>query len=94
MVGKDPIPGILQCLKLNSDINNLVSGRVYGEELPRSYAEGGGIDSIPKSIVVSSSTGGYGLGQRSTVRVLPFRVDLRCYGETPYDCRQVHYAVT
>lgn len=96
-MAKDPIPGIIAALKLNSAIDDLVEGRVYGEELPRSLVAGGelvGHDSISKSIVVSSATGGYGLGQRSTVGVIPFRIDMRCYGETPYQARQLHYEVS
>lgn len=96
-MSNDPIPGILTCLKLDSNIDDLVDGRVYGEELPRSLVASGeqnGNDSIPKCIVVSSATGGYGLGQRSTVKALAFRIDVRCYGETPYEARRVHFEVT
>lgn len=93
----DPLPGIIQCLKLNSDVDDLVAGRVYGEELPRDFvatAEQSGNDSIPKAVVVSTTPGGYGLGQRSTVGVVPFRIDLRCYGESPYQARRVHFQVS
>lgn len=96
-MAKDPVPGILMALKANSAIAALVGTRVYGEELPRNLIVGdeeAGNDSIPQAIVVSSATGGFGLGQRSTIKVLPFRVDLKCYGETPYEARQVHYEVT
>ena len=54
---------------------------VYGEELP---SQGG---TMPRKCIVVSAAGGF--GARSFLTINNLRVDVRCYGESPSEARQV-----
>jgi len=75
---------------LRADVR--VSGlteRIYGSELPRDGAAG-----MPsKTVVVMASGLGGTTGDRSDVREVGNRFDVRCYGESPYQADLLHGAV-
>ena len=74
----DPLTGLIEFLKADTDLAALVSTRVFGGELPQNQ-----IAAMPRSAVVVSPAGGglMGLEYQSWGDV---RVDVDCYGATPF----------
>lgn len=82
---EDLIEGTIAYLKADTDVSNLVGSRVYGMELPRADT-----DSQPeKTIVLSPSGGAMPSFASATVPVQVERVDVRCFGENPYEAQRV-----
>jgi len=80
---------VVAYLRADGRVSGLAAERVYGSELPRSAAA-----ELPrKTIVVMASGIGGTVGDRSDVRETGNRMDIRCYGETPYQADVLHGAV-
>jgi len=77
---------IITMLRAESTISNLVSARVFGEELPAIEA-----GSMPRQSLVVKHSGGP--GQRDYIQHVEGRFDFFSYGETPNDALLLAYAV-
>lgn len=82
------ITALVSFLKANSEVNTISSGRIFGGELP----EGEAINQPRAAIVLRASGGGAMLG-RSYIELSDPRVDILCYGSTPYQADAVHRAM-
>lgn len=82
----DPIKGLTTFLKADATIAALVAARVFGEELPKSETA-----SMPRKCIVVEPSGPGSLGG-GYQEYGDLRVDLRCYGETPYEARRLQRA--
>lgn len=83
----DPTKGLIEYLKSVTAVNDLISGRAFGDEVPKSET-----GSMPrKCIVVEPSGPGFlGTGYQDYG---DGRFDVRSYGETPYEAARVQLAV-
>lgn len=85
----DLMAALIAYLESESDVTDLVSTRIYGEEVPRSA-----ISSMPqKSVVLSHSGSPGGPGSADFVDLAHWRYDFMCYGEIPYEAGLVANAV-
>lgn len=82
----DPIVGLREYLLTDSVVAGLAGSSVFGEELPEGLAT-----ATPDPAVVLKSAGGP--GNRGTATVDANRVDVKCYGATPREARQLYNAV-
>lgn len=82
----DLVGSLRYYLLLDGPVSAAVGTRVFGEELPESE-----INNMPRPCTVLRSSGGPGMG--GYARIGNYRVDVRCYGETPYRAKQVWFAV-
>lgn len=75
----DPVTALVQFLKADADLAARVSTRVFGAELPRNQT-----DAMPRAAVVVQPAGGglMGLEYQSWGDV---RMDVDCYGSTPFE---------
>lgn len=82
----DPLTGLIEFLKADTDLAALVSTRVFGAELPRNQ-----VASMPRAAVVVQPAGGglMGLEFQSWGDI---RVDVDCYGSTAFASWQVYLA--
>lgn len=89
---------VIEFLQSDTDVFELAGPRVYGREL------GGGrvgrdlddvINAMPQKCIVVAPAGGLGQGPGpgTTARRAVNRVDVKCYGETPYQADALHDAV-
>ena len=69
--------GVIAIMKADPALNTLVSGRIYGAELPES--ENG---NMPEKAIVIALSGG--IEDSGTIEIMKSRVDVYCYGETFY----------
>lgn len=69
------------CAAVQEILRSSLSHDVYGEELPN---QGG---TMPRKCIVVSSAGGF--GSRGFLTTNNLRVDVRCYGESPAESREV-----
>ncbi len=81
--------GALVTFLNTGDVNTLTGGRVYGGDLDEAE-----VPNMPRAALVVAYAGGgtLGVGANSYLRVGEIRVDLRCYGETPYEADRIHRA--
>ena len=88
----DPIEGVVNYLRENVDLAQLVDSRVYGSEFPSSQV---GANPRTKAVVVTAAGRGFGGAgfDRTDIPLQQVRVDLFCYGETPYQAARVMRAV-
>lgn len=85
----DVTVGLIAYLKADSTLNALVGGRIFGHELPAVEAS-----QMPrKSVVLTDTAGGSDPWSSTYVRATGSRIDVRCYGETPYEAMRVHRLV-
>lgn len=82
----DVLVGIRQYLLTDADVASLVSERIFGEELTPEQAAA----EVQKCITLKTAGG---LGNQSPLDVNRTRIDVRCYGESPYEARQVYLTV-
>jgi hypothetical protein len=83
----DPLAALVTYLRADASVAALASARVYGGELPGSET----ID-MPETAVVLSYAGGYA-DRFAYVELGEPRIDVRCYGDTPYLAHALHRAV-
>lgn len=85
-----PIPDVVLAvvthLKTDASVSALVGVNVFGEELPRERNA-----TMPEKCIVVRAAGGP--RQFGTLPVGDARIDLRTYGETPYQSKVVYRAV-
>jgi hypothetical protein len=74
----DPISALIAYLKADVALAAKVNNRVYAGELPE-----GRIASMPEQSVLIRTSGG-GLLPQSYLQIHDVRVDIICYGQTPY----------
>lgn len=84
----DPIVALVSYLKSIQDVSNLAGPRVYGAEMPDSVNA-----VMPKKVVVLRRAGGGTLLEGGYLRVGDFRLDVRCYGETPFEAARLSLVV-
>ena len=84
----DPIVALTSYLKLDQDVSDLAGDRVFGAELPDSENA-----HMPRKTVVVRRAGGGLLITGGYMRLGDLRVDVFCYGETPYLASQLGRAV-
>lgn len=82
----DPLSALIAYLKADSALTALVGARVFGAELDRRENA-----SMPRACVVVSPAGGGFIGLENQVYA-DSRVDVDCYGATPYAAWQVYLA--
>ena len=83
----DPIHALTTFLKADAAVNALTEGRIFGEEIPPDETE-----SMPRKAVTVSSAPGAGAFGRGYQEYGDVIVDIRYYGETPYEARRVRRA--
>lgn len=82
----DVTVAVVALLKANVDVAALVGTRVFGAELPEGEAE-----NMPrKCIVLQSAAGGFGALMRTYSKTANSRIDMRCYGETPFEAMKLY----
>lgn len=86
LVVADHLGAIINYLRADADVMSLTGGHIYGEDLPRSVNP-----LMPRGAIVVRSTGGP--GERRLIALSTQRVDIRCYGTTPYWARRLSLAV-
>ena len=86
----DPISGLAAFLKADAAVAALVGTRVFGLELPRTET-----DFMPRQAVVLNAAGGgsVGPGANDRVEIQRVRVDVFCYGETPFEAAALRLTV-
>lgn len=77
----DVVRAVIERLKADVTLDALVSGRVFGLQLPPAEAA-----SMPRAAVVVVASGGAAQGETP---LLQSRLDLRCYGATGYEAMSV-----
>lgn len=83
------ITALTEFLKADADVASLAGTRVFGAELP----EGEAINMPRASVVCRPSGGGSYIPGRSYIEIADPRVDITCYGATPYQADRTHRAV-
>lgn len=78
----DALTAILDYLKQDGDINTMSGSRIFGAELPENA-----VGTMPKHTILVRWAGGLGFGERL---ISSWRVDVWCYGETPYQAGLLH----
>lgn len=80
----DPIGALVDVLKADADTAALAGVHVYGAELPQDM-----VARLPANAIVVSASGGPSLTGESDAEVDTQRVDLTCYGATPFEAEQL-----
>ena len=83
---QDHVTAVVEYLKADGDIVALVGTRVFGIELPETET-----DNMPRKAIVVKQSGGD--GSRGYLEHSTPRMDVFCYGETPYQARTVRREV-
>lgn len=81
----DPIAALVEYLAADAVVAALVTGRVYGESIPRDQAS-----AMPRAAVLLTPAGGSGL--RSFSKFFYQVVDVRTYGATAIEAEQLQLA--
>lgn len=79
---QDGLGALVTYLKAQSAIISLIGTRVYGLEMPKADAA-----SNPRKTIVITNAGG--IGKDSDMDVFKWRLDFKCYGETPFEAEKV-----
>lgn len=84
----DELAGIVAWLASRSAVSTLCNGHVYGDELPDAD------DLLPsempfKCVVIHDAGIGSLVGRASMLPIGSTRKDIKCYGETPAEAREV-----
>lgn len=82
----DAVTAIRDFLKADSGVAAIASTRVFGSDLPRVEA-----DSMPRAAIVVRPSGGGVMGVTGT-GWSDHRVDIDCFGDTPYNAWLLHKA--
>lgn len=87
-----PAPDFIEALRsyllADADVVAATSSRVYGAELPQAE-----VINQPRGAIVLRAQGGGNLFGRSYIEINDPRVDILCYGSTPYQAGVVHNAM-
>lgn len=84
----NPLEALINFLVADAVTNALVSGRVFGGEIPQAE-----ITSMPRKAVLLQVAGrGLSAFDRTDMPLQGVRVDCLCYGETPYEASKVLWA--
>lgn len=83
---QDHIVAVTDILKADSGVASLVGSRVFGIELPKAETQ-----HMPRKAIVVKQSGG--IGSRDYIRHSNPRIDVFCYGETPYEARKLRREV-
>lgn len=81
----DPITALVQFLKNDTDTAAATGSRIFGSELPE-----GQVVSMPRACIVLRLSGGGLLTADSYIELNDPRVDILCYGQTPYLAQSVY----
>jgi hypothetical protein len=84
----DPVVALIAYLRSNAALTVLIGTRVFGAELPENQ-----VAFMPQRSVVLRRAGGGLLMGEGYMRLGDFRLDVTCYGETPYQASQVNLAL-
>jgi hypothetical protein len=79
----DALGALLIWLGDDPDIAMLTAGRLYGAELPTSE-----VGTMPKKVIIVRWAGGFGV--IDVLLLSSWRVDIWCYGATPYEASVLH----
>lgn len=83
----DPVGALLYLLKADEDVAALVEDRIYVPELSKATG-----NIMPINCIVMSRAGGTGVGSISYLPIRHQRVDIKCYGTTPYQSTLVYWS--
>lgn len=81
----DPLGAVLAVLAGDSRVDALVSGRVFGGELPAQQ-----VAAMPQPAIVIRGSGGVAALGGGDLPIVPQRLDLYAYGAEPYDARMLY----
>ena len=81
----DVVPVLIDYLKEDPEVSILVGNNIYGEEVPRNMTSG-----MPIGLITLASGGGEIPFERMLLN--RFRIDLRCFGTSPNNARQIYNA--
>lgn len=85
----DPVAALRSFLLADADVAALAGTRIFGSELPRSE-----VQAMPrKAALIRKAGAGASVGNASRVRFSAPRMDIFCYGETPYEAARLDLAV-
>lgn len=80
----DIVTAIVELLKADAGIAASVDGHVYGGELPPDLAA-----LMPRTAIVVQASGGAAFAPASTVDAETQRLDIVCYGATPFEAAEL-----
>lgn len=80
----DVVAAVVTVLRADAGV---AINRVYYAELPQSE-----IANMPRQAIVVRKVGGF-TSDRARVRYQKQRIDVKCYGETPYEAAEIELAV-
>lgn len=80
----DPIGALVAALKADAATAALAGADVFGAELPQDV-----IARLPANAIVVSASGGVSLTGDSDLAADAQRIDLTCYGRTPFEAEQL-----
>lgn len=80
----DPIGALVAWLRADADTAALAGANVFGAELPADA-----VARLPANAIVVSASGGVSLTGDSDADVDTQRIDLTCYGATPFEAEQL-----
>ena len=83
MADNDAVAAVVELLA------DLAGGRVYGGKLPRSEGE-----HMPREAIVVRAAGGAGTFGGGYMPTIDDRVDVRCYGATDWEAKQLSHAAS
>lgn len=83
-----PITALIEHLKADTDVAEIVGTRVFGTEIPEDES-----GSMPEATVVIKRAGGLGTLGGGYQEFGDIRVDVLCYGATPYLAEELLLAV-
>lgn len=83
----DPIAALVELMKADAGVAAVASTRVFGGELPAAEAA-----SMPRGALVIVPAGGTSLTAGSDARHDTQRLDVMCYGATPYEAQRLRDA--
>jgi len=81
----DSMKALVAIMQADTALTALLGTRVFGGDLPRAE-----VPSMPRKCMVLKYAGGS--PNSDYVELTEFRIDMMCYGETPFDADQVRRA--
>lgn len=81
----DPISALVEYLRDNGYVVHRTESRIYSPELPAEVAR-----VMPVNCIVLIPAGGSGYGSDNDMELQQQRIDVKCYGTTPYESNRLH----